>query len=57
MASYVNGFAEECRDLILDLPRDWVMGNIEFEIEKMLIDGGYEEYRCLLELCYKLDKI
>ncbi len=56
MASYVNGFTEECRDLILDLPRDWVMGNIEFEIEKILIDGGYEEYRCLLELCYKLDK-
>ncbi|WP_419686034.1 hypothetical protein ACN22W_02270 [Burkholderia theae] len=56
MASYVNGFTERCRDLILDLPRDWVMKNIEAEVDELLADGDYEEYRCLLELCRKLDR-
>lgn len=56
MSSYVNGFTEECRNLILELPRDWVMKNIEAEIDGVLDNGGYEEYRCLLELCCELDR-
>ncbi|MCA7977679.1 hypothetical protein LGM57_15240 [Burkholderia cepacia] len=56
MSSYVNGFTEECRNLILELPRDWVMKNIEAEVDGVLVNGGYEEYRCLLELCCELDR-
>jgi hypothetical protein len=56
LASYVNGFTETCQDLILGLPREWVMRNVETAIDEILADGDYEEYRCLLELCCKLDR-
>jgi len=56
LASYVNGFTESSHNLILGLPHDWVMRNIEAAIDELLADGGYEEYRCLLELCCKLDR-
>lgn len=56
LASYVNGFTEECRGLILDLPRDWVMSRIESEVDEILINADYEEYRCLLELCCGLSR-
>ncbi|AXK64311.1 hypothetical protein [Burkholderia sp. IDO3] len=56
LAGYVNGFTEECRRLILELPRDWVMSRIESEVNQMLVDADYEEYRCLLELCCELSR-
>ncbi|HEM7893107.1 hypothetical protein [Burkholderia cepacia] len=56
MSSYANGFTKEYRNLILELPRDWVMKNIEAEVDGVLVNEGYEEYRCLLELCCDLDR-
>ncbi|KVO49518.1 hypothetical protein [Burkholderia stagnalis] len=32
------------------------MENIEAEVDEMLVNGGYEEYCCLLELCCELDR-
>ncbi|WP_175836800.1 hypothetical protein [Burkholderia anthina] len=56
LASYVNGLTEDCRRLILELPRDWVMSRIESEVGQMLANANYEEYCCLLELCYGLNR-
>jgi hypothetical protein len=46
------GFA---RDVILLLPRDWVIANIEQAAEPLLDKGGEEEYRRFLELYDLLD--
>lgn len=40
----------------MQLPRDWVMGRIESEINAILINADYEGYRCLLELCRGLSR-
>ncbi|WP_155634124.1 hypothetical protein [Burkholderia territorii] len=56
LASYVNGFTEESRELILKLPREWVMERIEDEVSGILVSADYEEYRCLLELCCELSR-
>ncbi|KVC95094.1 hypothetical protein WI78_18565 [Burkholderia ubonensis] len=56
IASFVNGFTEDYRNIISDLPRDWVMGHIEDQVEGILKGGGYEEYRCLLEVCRQVDR-
>ena len=45
LASYVHGFTERCRDLILRLPHDWVMSNIEREIEIILKVYSIEFYK------------
>lgn len=38
------------------MPHEWLMNNIDQELDLILEDGDYEEYRCLLELCSQLDK-
>ena len=55
LGSHVNGFTVKCHVLILTMPRDWVLTNIERAMATILDNGDYEEYRCLLGLCSKLD--
>ena len=55
LASFGHGSIQAVRDLILSLPRDWVIERIEREVEPLLQKGDYEEYRRFLELYELLD--
>ncbi|MEO7327200.1 MAG: hypothetical protein ABI193_01390 [Minicystis sp.] len=50
VASYGHGQTGEAIARILELPRDWVLANIEAQVEPLLAKGSYEEYRALMEL-------
>jgi hypothetical protein len=56
LASWAHGAVQVARDMILSLPRDWVLANIEREAEPHLQDGTYDEYRRFLELYQLLDR-
>lgn len=43
------------RDVILSLPNEWLREHIEAPIQKVLSNGGEEEYRRLIELCISID--
>jgi hypothetical protein len=55
LASSAHGSIDFVRDLILSMPRDWVLNNIEREAEVHLREGTYDEYRRFLELYKQLD--
>jgi hypothetical protein len=50
-----HGFALAARELIVSLPREWVLARIETIAEPYLRDGTYDEYRRILELYSLLD--
>lgn len=52
-ASYAHGFTEASRDLIVGLPREWVLLKIEEIAAPILKNGSHEEYSDFLDL-YKL---
>ena len=54
LASSVNNVTTFAQDLILSLPREWVVANVEETAEPLLRDGTYEEYGTLLFLYKKL---
>ncbi len=56
LASFVHGSLQTVRKLILALPREWVLANIESVAEPLLQDGTYDEYRRFLELYIQLDR-
>lgn len=49
-ASCLHGYALAARDVILSLPREWVIANVEELAEPFLQDGTEDEYRRMLEL-------
>lgn len=61
--SYVCGASsghsdlEGFRELILRLPRDWVIERIETAVDPHLADGTFDEYRRFLELYIDLDRV
>jgi hypothetical protein len=55
LASSAHRSIDFVRELILLLPRDWVLINIEREAEPHLGEGTYDEYRRFLELYELLD--
>jgi hypothetical protein len=55
LASFVHGLTERCRELILRLPRAWLLANIERHAAPLLSAGGEEEYRALLDLYDRID--
>ena len=55
LASFAHGSVQTVRDLLLSLPREWVLTHIEEAAEPQLHDGTYDEYRRLLELYIQLD--
>jgi len=56
LASWTNGFLETVRSLILSLPRDWVLANVEKIAEPLMQQGTDDEYRRFLELYEQLDR-
>lgn len=55
-ASTGHSGVDAFRDLILRLPRDWLLERIENAIEPHLADGTEDEYRRFLELYTDLDR-
>lgn len=55
LASWAHGSIQRAREVILSLPRDWVLAHIEQEAEQYLREGTYDEYRRFLELYVLLD--
>ncbi|MGH9848601.1 MAG: hypothetical protein ACREBD_01965 [Blastocatellia bacterium] len=55
LASFSHGSIQAVRRLILSLPREWVLAQIENFAEPILASGDYDEYRRLLELYLELD--
>jgi hypothetical protein len=56
LASFSHGGTSPARELILSLPRDLVLRQIEALTEPLLRDGTYDEYRRFLELYQLLDR-
>jgi hypothetical protein len=56
LSSWAHGSIQVARDMIVSLPRDWVLSHIEREAEQYLRDGTYDEYRRFLELYDLLDR-
>ena len=55
LASWAHGGIRRVRDIILSLPRAWVLDRIEPAAEPLLARGTDEEYRRFLELYTELD--
>ncbi len=55
LASFAHGRIGVARDIILSLPHDWLLENIERYAEPLLAYDDYEEYRRLLELYSLID--
>lgn len=55
LASVGHSDIQLVRDVILSLPKEWLIENIETPISKVLNNGGDEEYRRLIELCISID--
>src|SRR5688500_249970 len=50
VTSFVSGCTLAARELVLSLPKEWVLANLEEAAEPLLRDGSYEEYRQLFEV-------
>lgn len=55
LASVSHSDIELCREVILSLPKNWLLKNIENGAQELLADGTDEEYRRLLELYINID--
>lgn len=55
LCSFAHGSIGAVREVILALPRDWVLANIEQTAEPLLKNGTYDEYRRFLELYLELN--
>jgi hypothetical protein len=56
LASFVHGGIGAARAIILSLPHDWLLANIEQYAEPLLAYEDDEEYRRLLELYSLIDR-
>lgn len=55
VASLNHSDIQLCREVILGLPRGWLLDNIKGSLDKVLSNSLSEEYRRLLELCELID--
>lgn len=55
LACTVHGQTETASDLVLGLPRQWLLDNIEPAAEPLLRFDDYEEYRGLFQIYLELD--
>lgn len=55
VASVSHSDIQLCREVILGLPRGWLLDNIKGSLDKVLSNGLSEEYRRLIELCVPID--
>lgn len=56
LVSFGHGRIGVVREIILSLPRDWLLAHIEEYAEPLLAYEDYEEYRRLLELYSLIDR-
>jgi hypothetical protein len=56
LASYGHGLTRRCQELILGLPRPWLLAHVERHAEPILSNAGDEEYRAFLGLYAQLDR-
>jgi hypothetical protein len=56
LASWLHGETKVVHDIILSLPHEWVLSNIELIAEPYLQKGSDEEYRAFLYLYMQIDK-
>jgi len=56
LATYVHGLTGEARHIILTLPHDWLIANLENYAEPILARDDFEEYTGLLELYSHMDR-
>lgn len=54
--STAHGYAGAAREIILSLPREWVLSNIELTVDRLLTEGIDDDYRRILELLIDLDR-
>jgi len=55
LASLAHADIELCHEIILTFPVNWLLENIEKSAEPILNNATYEEYRCLLQLYFRID--
>jgi hypothetical protein len=55
LSSFSHGAVETVRKIILAMPKEWVINNIELIAEPIIENGSYDEYRRLLELYTEID--
>lgn len=51
---YAHSLADEATELLMSLPREWLIENIESHAEHILRDATYEEYRMLIRIYDRL---
>jgi hypothetical protein len=54
--STAHGYAGTAREIILSLPREWILANIESTITPLLGEGVDDDYRRILELLFEVDR-
>lgn len=54
-SSFTHGSVVFFQDIILSLPKEWVIKNIERYADSILNGGDEDEYRRMLELYFRLD--
>lgn len=55
LACCCHGLTVDARELVLELPREWLIKNIEEAAEPLLGFDDYEEYRGLFQIYLELD--
>lgn len=50
LSCYAHGLSDEAADILMSMPRDWVIHNIETHEEAILRNATYEEYRMLIRI-------
>ena len=55
MACFFHGLTGDARELVLELPREWLIRNIEEAAERLLEFNDHEEYRGLFQIYLELD--
>jgi hypothetical protein len=56
LASSAHGLTRAAQELILSLPRDWLLAHIEPCVDRVLENATYEEYWAMLTLYRMLDE-
>lgn len=54
-ASWAHAHTQTARDLVLKIPRDWVLQNIQPVIDPILQTNDPDEFRRMMELAWELD--
>lgn len=55
LASFAHGLTERCHRILLSMPRQWILDNIEASAMPILRHATSEEYRALFLLYFQLD--